>query len=75
MTYQEAEAYINDTPRFTTKNTLENTKAVLEKMGHPERRMKLIHVAGSNGKGSVIHSDNGRKADGAVYIPASGGYQ
>ena len=53
MTYQEAEAYINDTPRFTTKNTLENTKAVLEKMGHPERRMKLIHVAGSNGKGSV----------------------
>ena len=53
MTYKEAEAYINDTPRFTTKNTLENTKAVLEKMGHPERRMKLIHVAGSNGKGSV----------------------
>ena len=53
MTYQEAEAYINDTPRFTTKNTLENTKAVLEKMGHPERHMKLIHVAGSNGKGSV----------------------
>ena len=53
MTYQEAEAYINDTPRFTTKNTLKNTKAVLEKMGHPERHMKLIHVAGSNGKGSV----------------------
>lgn len=53
MTYQEAEAYINNTPRFTTKNTLENTKAVLEKMGHPERHMKLIHVAGSNGKGSV----------------------
>ena len=36
-----------------TSHTLENTKAVLEKMGHPERRMKLIHVAGSNGKGSV----------------------
>ena len=53
MTYEEAESYINDTPKFTKKNTLENTKAVLEKMGHPERRMKLIHVAGSNGKGSV----------------------
>lgn len=53
MNYEEAVAYINDTPRFTTKNTLENTKAVLEYMGHPERRMKLIHVAGSNGKGSV----------------------
>lgn len=53
MNYEEAVAYINDTPRFTTKNTLANTKAVLEYMGHPDRRMKLIHVAGSNGKGSV----------------------
>ena len=26
---------------------------VLERLGHPERQMKLIHVAGSNGKGSV----------------------
>ncbi len=53
MNYREATAYIDDTPRFTKKNTLENTKAVLAAMGHPERRMKLIHVAGSNGKGSV----------------------
>lgn len=53
LSYEEAVAYINDTPRFTKKNTLENTRMVLEKMGHPERRMKLIHVAGSNGKGSV----------------------
>ncbi len=52
-TYEEAVAYINDTPRFTTKNTLDNTRAVLDYMGHPERAMKLIHVAGSNGKGSV----------------------
>ena len=53
MNYREAEAYINDTPRFTKKNTLENTRMVLAAMGHPERGMKLIHVAGSNGKGSV----------------------
>lgn len=53
MNYEEAVAYINDTPRFTTKNTLENTRMVLERLGHPERQMKLIHVAGSNGKGSV----------------------
>lgn len=53
MNYREAEAYINDTPKFTKKNTLENTRMVLAAMGHPERGMKLIHVAGSNGKGSV----------------------
>ena len=53
MTYEEAESYINNTPKFTKKNTLENTRMVLDAMGHPERKMKLIHVAGSNGKGSV----------------------
>lgn len=53
MNYEEAAAYINDTPRFTTKNTLDNTRAVLEHLGRPDRRLKFIHVAGSNGKGSV----------------------
>ncbi len=53
MNYEEAVAYILDVPRFTKKNTLENTRQVLDYMGHPERRMKLIHVAGTNGKGSV----------------------
>lgn len=53
MNYEEAVAFIDDTPRFTKKNTLENTKAVLAYLGHPERSMKIIHVAGSNGKGSV----------------------
>ena len=42
MTYEEAESYINDTPKFTKKNTLENTRMVLEAMGHPERKMKPV---------------------------------
>ena len=33
MTYEEAESYINDTPKFTKKNTLENTRMVLDAMG------------------------------------------
>lgn len=53
MNYEEAVAYILDVPRFTKKNTLDNTRAVLERLGRPDRRMKLIHVAGTNGKGSV----------------------
>ena len=44
MSYEEAVAFIDDTPRFTKKNTLENTKAVLAYLGHPERSMKIIHV-------------------------------
>ena len=53
MNYEEAVAYILDVPKFTKKNTLDNTRAVLERLGRPDRRTKLIHVAGTNGKGSV----------------------
>lgn len=53
MNYTEAVAYIEETPKFTKKNKPENTWELLERIGHPERRMKVIHVAGTNGKGSV----------------------
>lgn len=52
-TYEEAVAYLYDVPRFTSKNTLEDTRAYLEQLGNPDRKMKIIHVAGTNGKGSV----------------------
>lgn len=52
-TFAEAENYINDTPRFTSKNTMEDTKAFLHRLGDPDREMRIIHVAGTNGKGSV----------------------
>ena len=53
MTYEEAAAYIEETPKFTKKNTLENTKAILRHLGNPQEHMKILHVAGTNGKGSV----------------------
>lgn len=53
MTYQEAENYILDIPKFTTKNGLNNTKELIKELGNPEKTMKIIHVAGTNGKGSV----------------------
>ena len=51
--FEEAVNYINATPRFTTKNTMEDTKAFLHRLGDPDRDMRIIHVAGTNGKGSV----------------------
>ncbi len=53
MTYEEAVAYIDETPKFTKKNTLENTRAILERLQNPQDQMKILHVAGTNGKGSV----------------------
>jgi dihydrofolate synthase/folylpolyglutamate synthase len=37
------------------KSDLSNTLALLEHLGHPEDHFKVIHVAGTNGKGSVSH--------------------
>ena len=51
--YQEAVAYIEELPKFTKKHTLEHTKAFLAKLGNPCADRKVIHVAGTNGKGSV----------------------
>ena len=52
-TYEEAVAYLYDVPRFTKKNSIEDTKKYLKEMGSPDRNLKIIHVAGTNGKGSV----------------------
>jgi dihydrofolate synthase/folylpolyglutamate synthase len=52
-TYEEAVAYLYDMPRFTSKNTIEDTRNFLKKIGNPEKNMRIIHVAGTNGKGSV----------------------
>ncbi len=53
MNYEQAVSYIENTPKFTKKTRPENTKELLDRIGHPERDMKVIHVAGTNGKGSV----------------------
>lgn len=45
--------YINEIPRFTSKHTLEDTRNFLHHLGDPDSKMKIIHVAGTNGKGSV----------------------
>ena len=51
--YHNAEAYIYDIPKFTKKNDLKHTEMLLYKLGNPGVDKKVIHVAGTNGKGSV----------------------
>lgn len=53
MNYEEAIAYIEEIPKFTKKNKLSHTRECLERLGNPDRSFDVIHVAGSNGKGSV----------------------
>lgn len=51
--YEEAVEYILNIPRFTKKNPMENTRHFMECLGDPQEDFKTIHVAGTNGKGSV----------------------
>lgn len=53
MNYEEAVAYIEETPKFTTKNSLDHTKECLRRLGNPQEKFRVIHVAGTNGKGST----------------------
>lgn len=53
FTYEEAVAYIEEIPKFTKKHTLEHTKTFLKRLGNPAADRKIVHVAGTNGKGSV----------------------
>ena len=63
MTYQQTIDYLfRSTPVFEKigaaayKPGLETTLALDSHLGHPHRSFKTIHVAGTNGKGSVAHT-------------------
>ncbi len=51
--YEEAVEYLLNIPRFTKKNTMADTRAFLRRLGNPDKELKILHVAGTNGKGSV----------------------
>ena len=63
MDYQETLTYLYEqVPMFQRvggsayKEGLDNTKALDAHFGHPHRLFRTIHVAGTNGKGSVSHT-------------------
>ncbi len=52
MDIQEALAYIDGTLWFGSRPGLSRTEELLDKLGRPQDRLKYIHIAGTNGKGS-----------------------
>ena len=53
MTYPDAIRYLYDLRWFGAKLGLENTLKLAELAGNPQNRLRFIHVAGTNGKGST----------------------
>lgn len=53
MTYDEALEYIHSLYWRGKKSGLEKTKELLDLCGHPEKALRCVHIAGTNGKGST----------------------
>ena len=53
MNFQEASDYVTSSTAPGTKLGLERVKDLLSRMGNPEKEIAVIHVAGTNGKGST----------------------
>ncbi len=62
MTYQQTLDYLFERlPMYQRigavayKADLNNTYKIVEQLNHPQKKIKCIHVAGTNGKGSSSH--------------------
>lgn len=53
MNYKEAIEYVENTARFGMKLGLERTERILELLDNPHKKIKTVHIAGTNGKGST----------------------
>jgi len=53
MNYEQAIDFIHDRLKLGSKLGLEATEELLRRLGSPHKKLKFIHVAGTNGKGST----------------------
>lgn len=54
MNYKEAVAYIEEVQTYGSVLGLENIVELCKRLGNPQKDLKFIHIAGTNGKGSVL---------------------
>ena len=53
LSYEEARLFLEQTSRFGSVLGLTSMKALMEELGNPQDAISVIHIAGTNGKGSV----------------------
>lgn len=53
--FEEAMNWMNDLQKFGIRPGLERMTWMLKALGNPHNRLKFIHIAGTNGKGSTLH--------------------
>ena len=53
MDYQQARAFLNQTARYGSVYGLAGIRSLMARLGDVQKHLRIIHVAGTNGKGSV----------------------
>ncbi|EDL64674.1 bifunctional folylpolyglutamate synthase/dihydrofolate synthase [Bacillus sp. SG-1] len=53
-TYEEAVGWIHSRLRLGIKPGLSRMEWMMKKLNHPEKEIKAVHIAGTNGKGSTL---------------------
>ncbi|PWJ52196.1 bifunctional folylpolyglutamate synthase/dihydrofolate synthase [Faecalicatena contorta] len=54
MTYKEARVYLDEVSKYGSVLGLDMIRGLLGELGNPQDSLKFIHIAGTNGKGSVL---------------------
>lgn len=54
MNYKEARVYLGNVAKYGSVLGLDTMRELLKRLGNPEKDLKFIHIAGTNGKGSVL---------------------
>lgn len=54
MNYSEARKFVEETTKYGSILGLDTIKTLLGELGNPQDKVKIVHVAGTNGKGSVF---------------------
>ncbi len=67
MNYSESVAYLEEQQKFGVKLGLDTVRALLHRLGDPQKGLSILHVAGTNGKGSTSAF--------LSYILTAGGYE
>ena len=80
MTYDEAMNFIQNTNKFGTVLGLDSIRELLRRLGNPQEQLRIVHIAGTNGKGSIlaflasVFRESGYRA-GRYVSPASFSYE
>ena len=54
MLYEEARVYLDHVSKYGSVLGLDSIKSLLGELGNPQKDLKFIHIAGTNGKGSIL---------------------